>query len=205
MEQGSNEWLEFRRQGVGSSDAPVVMGVSPYSNLHELWLDKKGLKQDEPVNGFVMKLGQEFEPKARARFELETDIEVEPVCLIHSEHNWLRASLDAASIEHGVFAEIKYMGQKNFDLVKSGVVLKHHWPQIQHQFLVSGFKRGFYVVYTLTEDKKNISNYFCLSVEPDPVYITSLLYPALRTFWTMVENNEEPAKPEIKKRKLKVK
>ena len=37
LEQGTYEWLEWRMGGLGASDAPVVMGVSPYSTSRTLW------------------------------------------------------------------------------------------------------------------------------------------------------------------------
>ena len=37
-----DEWLEKRRHGIGGSDAAIIMGVSPFSSLMDLWLDKTG-------------------------------------------------------------------------------------------------------------------------------------------------------------------
>ena len=36
------DWLEYRKQGIGGSDASVVCGVSRYKSPVELWLDKTG-------------------------------------------------------------------------------------------------------------------------------------------------------------------
>ena len=36
------EWLEWRKKGIGGSDASVVCGISRYKSLVELWLDKTG-------------------------------------------------------------------------------------------------------------------------------------------------------------------
>lgn len=191
MEQQTAEWHEYRRNGLGSSDAPVVMGVSPYMSRRELWLEKRGLFEPKRSE-FVMRLGQEFEPKARARFELDTALEVEPEVVEHESENWLRASLDACSFKDKIFAEIKYMGRKNFDLVRSGQILPYHFPQLQHQFLVTGFEIGYYVVYTLSNDKKDIEDYFSLKIFPDNEYINSQLVPNLRKFWHCVKNDIDP-------------
>jgi putative phage-type endonuclease len=204
VEQNSPEWLEYRRGGVGSSDAPVIMGVSPYMTLRELWLDKKGRFERQKKSEFVLRLGQEFEIKARARFELETGIVVEPECVEHESEPWLRASLDACSIEERTFVEIKYMGEKNFDLVQDGQVLTHHFPQLQHQFMVTGFESAYYSVYTLSEDKKEFGRSHTMKILPDRLYIETLLYPACRKFWDSVLNNVEPVDPpKIRKRRTK--
>ena len=36
------EWLKYRRTGLGGSDAAVVCGLSPYKSKIELWADKTG-------------------------------------------------------------------------------------------------------------------------------------------------------------------
>jgi putative phage-type endonuclease len=193
MEQNTDEWIAWRRGGVGSSDAPAIMGVSPYMTIYDLWLDKQGLYEGKKRSDFVMRLGQEFEPKVRARFELETDIIVEPAVVEHSDEPWIRSSLDACSFYDCVFAEIKYVGNKKLEEIKSSMaVLPHHYPQIQHQFLTTGFSHAYYVAYTLSEDKKEIADYFSLKVDPDPVYICSLLYPNVKEFWRCVTNKIPP-------------
>lgn len=36
------EWLEVRRQGIGSSDCAVACGLNPYMSMFELWIIKTG-------------------------------------------------------------------------------------------------------------------------------------------------------------------
>ena len=36
------EWLEYRRKGIGGSDAGVLYGLSKYKTEKDLWLDKTG-------------------------------------------------------------------------------------------------------------------------------------------------------------------
>ena len=36
------DWLEYRKQGIGGSDASVVCGINRYKSPVELWLDKTG-------------------------------------------------------------------------------------------------------------------------------------------------------------------
>lgn len=36
------EWLSFRKTGIGGSDAPTVVGVNPYNSRYALWADKRG-------------------------------------------------------------------------------------------------------------------------------------------------------------------
>ena len=34
------DWLEYRKRGIGGSDAAVVCGISRYKSPVELWLEK---------------------------------------------------------------------------------------------------------------------------------------------------------------------
>jgi len=36
------EWLEVRRQGIGSSDCAAACGLNPYMSMLELWMIKTG-------------------------------------------------------------------------------------------------------------------------------------------------------------------
>ena len=36
------DWLEYRKQGIGGSDAAVVCGISRYKSPVELWMEKTG-------------------------------------------------------------------------------------------------------------------------------------------------------------------
>ncbi|MDE5859902.1 MAG: YqaJ viral recombinase family protein [Oscillospiraceae bacterium] len=35
------EWLEYRKKGIGGSDASVVCGINKYKSPVELWLEKQ--------------------------------------------------------------------------------------------------------------------------------------------------------------------
>jgi predicted phage-related endonuclease len=39
------EWLEVRRQGIGSSDCAAACGLNPYMSMLELWMIKTGRVQ----------------------------------------------------------------------------------------------------------------------------------------------------------------
>ena len=37
-----SDWLEVRRQGIGSSDCAAACGLNPYMSMLELWMIKTG-------------------------------------------------------------------------------------------------------------------------------------------------------------------
>ena len=60
------EWLEVRKQGVGSSDAATACGLNPYMSMLELWMVKTGrVKQnieDESSGHAPLYWGKQLEP-----------------------------------------------------------------------------------------------------------------------------------------------
>ena len=43
-----DEWLDVRKQGIGSSDAAAAVGLNPYKSQLELWMEKTGRDAELP-------------------------------------------------------------------------------------------------------------------------------------------------------------
>ena len=60
------EWLEVRRQGIGSSDCAAACGLNPYMSMLELWMIKTGRVQqnveNESEGHAPMYWGKQLEP-----------------------------------------------------------------------------------------------------------------------------------------------
>jgi putative phage-type endonuclease len=205
MEQGGEPWLKFRKKGIGSSDAPAIMGVCEYRDPLDVWKDKLGLLPPIKENP-AMLLGHKFEVVARARFCLENDIEIDPEIVTHSEFDFLFASLDGCNFEKKIIAEIKYMGLEKWENIReSKSPTPMHMAQIQHQLMVTGYDSSYYICYTLTDDRKEIDKYQCLTIEKNNNYIEELFKRELQ-FWDLVRNKIAPVveeKPKGKNGKAK--
>jgi hypothetical protein len=73
VRQGTPARLEFRRTGIGSSDAPVIAGER--GSLVALWAEKAGLVKREPVDAATQRLfdrGHRLEPVVAAWYTDET-------------------------------------------------------------------------------------------------------------------------------------
>lgn len=177
------DWHAWRRQGIGASDAPIIMGVSPYSTPHKLWLVKTGRDKSSQSN-WATRRGQEMEPAARAYYELMTGVDMPPTLLEHYEFPWLRASMDGWNNEHKIGLEIKCPGAKNHALALAGKVPDEYYPQLQHQLFVSG---ADYIDYFSFDGTKGVT----VRVIADLEYILSYVSKA-RAFWDLVEQDQPP-------------
>lgn len=183
LEQGSQSWHEWRSLGIGASEAPAIMGESPYLTALQLWEIKTKRKPPQETN-FAMQRGTDMEPRARAALELTLNIDLNPALVEHEQYPFIRASLDGYNKELNVAAEIKCCGKKNFELVKSGQVPLDYKAQIQQQILVSGVEKVYLWAF-------NGETGVCLEVMPDIEYCKKLL-SSLILFWECVTNDTPP-------------
>lgn len=135
LKQGSSQWLKFRQEGIGASDAIILSGLSPWRTKKELWEEKLGLIDPQPVNS-SMQRGMILEPSARKCYEKMTGIDVVDCIKVSKEFPWMFASLDGISLDQKTIVEIKCTSKKNHELAKNGQIPAYYMPQIQHQLYV---------------------------------------------------------------------
>lgn len=62
------QWLAERNSAIGGSDAPVVVGVSPWKSRQQLWGEKAGLLEPEKLDSDAVEMGKELEPVVLSRY-----------------------------------------------------------------------------------------------------------------------------------------
>ena len=142
-----DEWLDWRKKGIGGSDASVVCGINRYKSPVELWMDKTNQLPYQEA-GEAAYWGTQLEALVKAEFTKRTGIEVKQVNqLLQSEaHPFMLANLDGECIHpiHGkcVF-EAKTASAYKFgeweDAIPDEYIL-----QVQHYMAVTGYK-GTYI------------------------------------------------------------
>lgn len=134
MKQGTSEWLALRKNHIGASDAPVIMGDSPWKSPYQLWEEKLGVGQEMPDNP-GLKMGREMEGPAREAYEKFTNKLMVPEVVFHPlpEMSFMMASLDGVSSNGDTIVEIKNPNEKDHLEAVNGRVPKKYWAQVQHQ------------------------------------------------------------------------
>lgn len=181
LKQGSPEWLALRKTKITATDAPIIMGVSPYKTRLQLYKEKVS---DESGNTFVspaMKRGLELEDEARALFSIMTGITVYPAVMMR---DWALASLDGIDESLENIVEIKCPGEKDHATALAGKVPEHYYPQLQHQMHVCGVDKIYYFSFDGLDG-------VVVEVQKDQDYINKLLSKAL-DFYKCITSKTPP-------------
>jgi putative phage-type endonuclease len=135
--QGTPAWHAHRAQFRNASESAAVMGLSPWQTPYQLWQVRTG-RMEVPVTA-PMRHGTEMEPIARAAYEEQTGLIMQPLVLTDGDYS---ASLDGITLEGDLLLEVKcpYKGQSSslWQAVSVGEVPEHYRVQVQHQLMVAG-------------------------------------------------------------------
>jgi putative phage-type endonuclease len=186
LEQGSQEWLAWRKTVITATDCPAIMGTSPWTTEYKVWQRKLGLVEEQKSND-AMERGKILEPIIRKRFIKNFGLNMTPVVVESSDYSFLGASLDGISDCGTYILEIKTGGDSLHKMAKDGVIPPYYMDQMQHQLLVTGADKCFYQVGS-ADDSKDI----VIEVYPDAEFFNTYL-PFARKFWRCLAFNEPPA------------
>lgn len=106
-----DKWLAVRRQGIGGSDVPALLGISDYTSELDLWLDKTGQAVDDSA-GEAALWGTLLEDPIAREWARRANVKVRRVgTLAHVDRDWMRTNLDrlvSGCPEHArCFLEVK--------------------------------------------------------------------------------------------------
>jgi putative phage-type endonuclease len=184
LHQNTPEWHHWRRQGIGASDAPVIMGETPYKTPKTLWSLKTGRIEEEPA-GPAARRGRELERFARRAYERQTGVQMEPLCMVHEGSEWMRASLDGLSFDGSTLLEIKCpLSLRDRASAQEGRIPSQYHAQLQHQLEVTRAERAHYWSF-------HGSDAILIEIRPDREYAKRLI-EAEAAFWQLVKEDRWP-------------
>lgn len=144
------DWLEYRKAGIGGSDASVVCGVSRYKSPVELWMEKTGQLPAQET-GEAAYWGNLLEALVREEFTKRTGIAVtKPTVLYQSvEHPFMLANVDGLCEDpaHGpcIFEAKTASAYKAGEWEDS--IPDEYMIQIQHYMAVTGYQGAYIAVF----------------------------------------------------------
>ena len=72
------EWLAYRRKGIGGSDVAALLGISPWRTARDLFYDKLNIAvvEDHEDNWVALEMGHLLEPLVAKIFQHRTGYKV---------------------------------------------------------------------------------------------------------------------------------
>jgi len=179
LEQGSDEWLDLRMGKLTASKFKDVLakgrgnapGKTRQSYMYQLAAEILTGEREEGFTNKYMEWGNEWEPAARAAYQLKHGVDVQEVAFIEYSDR-IGVSPDGLIGEVGLI-EIKCpKTTTQIDWFLKGKVPPEHYAQIQGQIWVSGREWCDFVSY----DPRIVgeSGYFEVRVPRDDEYIELL-------------------------------
>lgn len=184
------QWLAIRKLGLGSSDAAVAVGLSPYKCPLSLWLEKTGRKEPDNISQKEAVLwGIELEPLLAQVYAKRTGFKVRRVnaVLQHPEHLFMLANLDREIVGHpdgpGIL-EIKTASYHSAPQWEEGVPVAYQC-QVLHQLAVTGHAWAEVAVLIGGQDFR------IYRIERDEEKIRDLTEREAQ-FWHQVTHDQQP-------------
>lgn len=157
--QGSPEWHQFRATKFTASDAPAMLGLSRYKTRQQLLHEKStGLTEEvTPQMQALYDKGHEAEAAARPLVEAKIGQDLYPVTGVCDDPDldFLAASFDGLTMCESIAWEHKLWNEKLAGYIQQNQELPDtHWPQVEHQLIVSGASSCVFTVSDGTEQSK---------------------------------------------------
>ena len=183
------QWLRYRKQGIGGSDVASLLGISKWKSEIELWLDKTNQTNEPPVENEAMTWGTIMEPIIRNHFAEvtgKTVVELKAM-LQHPEHPFMLADVDGVTVDDAgnpAILEIKTASEFKRSEWEEDVPA-YYQTQIQHYLCVTGIKKAYCVVLI------GGNSFKIYEVDADDE-IQAMLIAVEKNFWNKVQNMIRP-------------
>ncbi len=177
------EWLRYRKQGIGGSDVAAILGISKWNSAIQLWMDKTN-QTNEPVEiNEAMEWGTILESIICDHFAMVTGKTVMEVkaMLQHPEHPFMLADVDGVTTDENGYPailEIKTASEYKRDEWSEGVPA-YYQTQVQHYLCVTGVSKAYVAVLF------GGNSFKIYEVDADPE-IQSMLMAVEKNFWNQV-------------------
>lgn len=147
------EWLRFRKQGIGGSDAAAVCGLNPYSSPLQVYLDKTGADVGDRDNE-AMRQGRDLEDYVARRFMEETGLKARRANAIYYDEKFpfMLADVDRLISGQGAGLECKTVSPYNADAWKDGRIPLHYQIQCYHYMSVFGVDKWYIAALVFGRD-----------------------------------------------------
>ncbi|BCJ86491.1 YqaJ viral recombinase family nuclease [Effusibacillus dendaii] len=147
-DMGRDEWLEWRRKGIGGSDVSAIAGLNKYKSAIQVYLEKIGEWPEEDEQSEAAYWGTRMEDVIAEEFQKRTGIKVRRrnVMFRHPKYPWMIANLDRVVIGENAGLECKTASEYLKEEWQGEDIPNSYMLQIQHYMEVCQFNHMYIAV-----------------------------------------------------------
>lgn len=183
------EWLRYRKCGIGGSDVAAILGISKWNSAISLWLDKTNQTNELVEENEAMQWGTIMEPIIRNHFAEvtgKTVVEIKAM-LQHPEYPFMLADVDGLTEDDAgnpAILEIKTASEYKRAEWENDIP-SYYQTQVQHYLCVTGVQKAYVAVLI------GGNSFKVYEVDAD-AEIQSMLIAVEKDFWNKVQNMIRP-------------
>ena len=195
------DWLEYRKKGIGGSDVAAIMGISPFATIRDLFYNKTGvqpvIEEDEESNWVAKEVGHRLEDLVAQIFSKKTGLEVFPVRTMfrHPLYPFMLADVDYF-IPDGTFGVLEcktcnYNAKTKWD---DDSIPANYVLQVRHYLSVMNLQKAYIAcLYGNNEDE-----FVYRAIERDLIEEEEIIEQEMY-FWQELKNVVPPhnGKPDL--------
>lgn len=191
------EWLEYRRKGIGGSDVAAIMGVSPFATIRDLYNNKVGIppaiEEEEESNWVAKEVGHRLEDLVAEIFSKKTGLPVFPVRKMfrHPLYPFMLADVDFFILfpdgSYGIL-ECKTCNYNAKDKWADDAIPHHYELQVRHYMAVMNIRKAYIACLYGNNESEFVFRYLERDLMEEEEIIGQEFY-----FWSeYVEKHIEP-------------
>lgn len=163
------DWLTFRKMGIGGSDAAAVCGLNKYKSPIGVWMDKLGKSEERPDNE-AMRVGRDLEDYVAKRFQEATGKKVRrknQMMCGDGDDSFMLANVDRVIVGENALLECKTANAYGAQRWADGQCPAEYEIQCMHYMAVTGADRVYlaclimgidFVIRVIERDEEMIQN-----------------------------------------------
>lgn len=142
------EWLRWRKKGIGGSDVAPILGISKWTSSIDIWLSKTNQKHDNCVQNEAMMWGHILEPIIRDHFREVTGRKVVEIHAIlqNEEHPFMIADIDGLTTDDNgepAVLECKCVSEYKRSEWDNDSIPIYYKTQVEHYLAVTGLSTAY--------------------------------------------------------------
>lgn len=183
------EWLRYRKNGIGGSDVAALLGISKWKSEIELWLDKTNQTDNLIEENEAMQWGNIMEPVIRKHFAEvtgKTVLEIQAI-IQHPEYPFMLADVDGLTVDDAgnpAILEIKTASEYKRSEWEQDIPA-YYQTQVQHYLCVTGTAKAYVAVLI------GGNTFRVYEVDAD-AEVQRMLITLEQAFWNKVKNMIRP-------------